>query len=85
MLSARSDVTFALSLSLSLSLSPVPADVTATYTLPAGQGAILFTPPAPAAQTDCSYLIDSPLSQSEDTHAVLGRCNFCESPARVTQ
>lgn len=61
--------------------APVPTEVTSTYTLAAGQGAVLFTPPAPAQQTDCSYLIDSALSRSEDTHAVLGRCNFCECGA----
>ena len=61
----------------------VPAEVTSSYMLSDGQGAMVFTPPAPAEQTDCSYLVDSPLKESEHTHAVLGRCNFCALALRV--
>lgn len=58
----------------------VPSEVTSTYTLADGQGAVLYTPPAPAEQTNCSYLLQStPLAASSDTHAVMGRCNFCAS------
>eukprot|EP01043_Picozoa_sp_COSAG02_P004133 COSAG02_NODE_106_length_36326_cov_13.777266_20_plen_486_part_00 len=59
----------------------VPADVSSAYTLSAGQGAVLVTPPAPAEQTDCNYLAESALKASPDTHSVLGRCNFCEPPS----
>ena len=61
--------------------SGVPAEV--LYTIPDGEGAVLFTPPAPAEQTDCEYLIESPLKSSDDTTPVLGRCNF-RTPHRAS-
>jgi hypothetical protein len=62
--------------------APVPAEVSSSYTLLPGQGAVLVAPPAPAEQSDCTYLAESALKASEDTHPVLGRCNFCRPPFR---